>query len=298
VAFSLAHTIAQDNTDDAAQQAKTREAYDYLYDTFLPARGWVTTNDGTNRRRWQMPVLNAIDGNSAAMMYGWSQYTGSTLVQYEDSTYTTVPGDLGTDTTNSISNGIWASSDSYRSLDFKYWTSDEDLSLWMFTQGTKLRAWGAKFLVNIYEENTTFPTAPNVDTHKTHLFHPSYNFFYFTNQPYGLGDNLNEQPLYLNNTATKYTKPDGFAFAKNPTFYLRLNSTGFPIAQIAESDIRYKIAEPNFRTTTMIDENNLVTGLLEKYFVNGTDWWVSSGGPADPDPRLAFNFGTTEPDFT
>jgi len=294
MAFSLAHTITMDNTSDATQQQTCRDAIDYLFDTFLPARGWITTNDGTNRRRHQMPTLNALDGNNAEKFYGWSSYTSTTITQYEDSTYTTVPGDLGTDTTNNIFQTFWSSSWSWKDLNWKFWTSDEDSSLYLVTQGTFVHFWGFKPIVNIYNENATYATASNADTNRTHLFYPNYNTWYTSNQPSAIGGSSVEYNLALRCDETQYSEPDGLTFAKNPTWYY----SSYPVATCPYNDIRRKIPPSSNRATSPQSSNSPMTDTLQKYFINGTDWWISWGGPTTSTPYLAFNFGTVEPDFT
>lgn len=297
MAFSLAHTHTMDNTSDATQQAECRNALDYFFGTFLPARGWTNTFVSTNRYRHQWPVTNVLNSNATENMYGWSIYTGTTLTQYEDATYTTVPGDLGTDATNAQLITFWDAAYTYKDKDWKFWTSTEDTSLYLVTQGTKTWFWGCKPQVPIRRENTTYTTAANVDTYDSHFFFPmGYNWFN-GNAPETSNTSGTELTLRMFVEETQYVEPDGLAFARNISFG-RPNS-GFQLgAFIGYNDIRRKVNDLAYRPTVGVTQTNLTTDTLEKYLVNSTDWWVSYGGITTANHYMAFNFGTTEPDFS
>jgi len=295
MAFSLAHTHTMDNTSDATQQAECRNALDYFFGTFLPARGWTTTNDGTNRYRFQWPVTNVLNSNATENVYGWALYSGVELFQYEDATYTTVPGDLGTDTSNVTSYTFWTSGYTWRDKDWKFWTSDEDNSLYLVTQGTNTLFWGCKPKAAIHRENTTYATAPNVDTYDTHLFFPMGTTWFAGNATGVTNTSSTERSLRMVVDENQYVKPDGLAFAKNITY--RTIDTYNPVVFVGYNDIRRKVNEVAFRPTVGTATNVLNTNAIEKYLVNSTDWWVSYGGITTSSHYMAFNFGTTEPDF-
>lgn len=296
MAFSLAYTHTMDNTSDATQQAECRNALDYFFGTFLPARGWTNTFVSTNRYRHQWPVTNVMNSNATENMYGWSTYTGTQLFQYEDATYTTVPGDLGTDITNVVVMTFWSSGSTYKDKDWKFWTSTEDTSLYLVTQGTKTWFWGCKPQAAVHRENATYTTAANVDTYDTHYYFPMATQWYEGNAPSDTNTSSTETTLQLSVEESQYVKPDGLAFAKNLTFVNAANNCFR--AFIGYNDIRRKVNDLAYRPISATSTSTFTTDTLEKYLVNSTDWWVSYGGITTTGHYMAFNFGTTEPDFS
>ena len=82
-------------------------------------------------------MRNSLDSDNVVHSHWWiswnpSSTTPSTFTNmYEDATYTTVPGDKGTDTTNQIQLIFHSTSLTWGQLDWKFWTSDVDDSTWM-----------------------------------------------------------------------------------------------------------------------------------------------------------------------
>jgi len=296
MAFSLAYTHPMDNTSGASQQLECRNALNYFFGTFLPARGWTTIQDDTYRWRTQYPVTNILNNNATEMMYGWVEYAGLVFNSVEDATYTTVPGDLGTVVGNIDDTFlIWDEDYSWKDRDWKFWTSDEDNSLYIVTQGNKTWFWGCKPKVAIYRENSTYTTAPSVETYDTHIFFPMPFRWHAANAPGDRNTYSFEADLLMCIEETEYVKPDGLAFARYITF--RNQYTNNFMAYIDYNDIRRKVVNLGMRPTRATNTSILITESLNKYFINGTDWWVSYAGASNIYGALAFNFGTTEPDF-
>jgi hypothetical protein len=79
----------------------------YLFDTYLPTKtGWTVSahpDASAFKRSVKLSLPSPWAGGSNTSCYWWITWgstSPSSWIWYEDATYTTVPGDLGTDTTN------------------------------------------------------------------------------------------------------------------------------------------------------------------------------------------------------
>ena len=297
MAFSLAHTIAQDNTSDATRAATAIDMYEYFFDTFLPARGCTTTVKNSTSRGviWNVTDLRT---NTNWPMYNWFSWGTSgtyTLTQYEDATYTSTPGDLMTDTTNSLVTTSVTGNALYATSDYKFWTSSEDSTLYIVTQGYKLHFFGCKPKIWVRESHSGYPAANNVDRYSTHMFLPAYNCFHMSNLPAYSNTNTAEG-------AISTTQPSQYEYSTNPIFirdFVLMQGSDI-MGSIDYSDFRYYSGAESVRTTSSQSEqlSSLSIQDLYKYNVNTTDWWIVSGINTDADGGLAFYCGTTEPDIS
>ena len=128
MAFSLFNTLPSSTGFSAANA--------YMLDTFLPTVGWTTGAhpDATGSKRVaNRSYTNQYTGNTLTN-YFWLDWSVSPGVYwYEDSTYTTVPGDLGTNN-NSILD-LQTNAASYSANDWKFWTSSVRSSASLVTRG-------------------------------------------------------------------------------------------------------------------------------------------------------------------
>jgi hypothetical protein len=101
--WSISHTITYNTNAD------NHTALTYLFDTYLPSKGWTTaahpTNPASFRRKAKFTCLNVLTNTNYSMYHwvDWSSTSPTSLYWYEDATYTTTPGDLCNDSTNSQS---------------------------------------------------------------------------------------------------------------------------------------------------------------------------------------------------
>jgi hypothetical protein len=297
MSFSLAHTIAQDNTDDASRAAKIVDVYTYFFDTFLPARGWTTTVKNSTSRGAIQPFTD-LRTNTTDSFYHWCSWNTSgtyTLNCYEDSTYTTTPGDLMTDTTNLVTLTSITGSALYATSDFKFWTSDEDSSLFFVTQGYKLHLYGCKPKVWVRDAHSGYPASPSTDRDSTHLMMWGNTSCAYTNLPKYLGNNGNEVNLFIN-------QPSKYELSTNPVFVrdFELNDNTSTIGAVDFSDFRYYAPAESARNIAAVNReiDNMSALSLYKYLVNSTDWWVVTGTNVNAEGGLAWYCGTTEPDIS
>ena len=100
--WSLSHTIAYSTNAD------NHSAMVYLYDTALAALSTWTVSahpDASAFKRSGTRTTTTLLGGTSYSEYFWFNWLStSPTIMYinEDATYTTTPGDLGTDTTNQI----------------------------------------------------------------------------------------------------------------------------------------------------------------------------------------------------
>lgn len=294
MAFSLAHTQSVDSTSDTTRWADCRTALFYLFDTFLPARGWTTnTSAGTSgsvKRGLGWPLTDWRNSDTLTNHYSWTSISTAyqtSLTVYEDATYTTTPGDLMTDTTNSYS---WLVNDATtQNSSWKFWTSTEDTSLFMVTRANQLITWGGNFELGVWYPNSNYTVANTTDTYRTQYAFPSPGLYY-TNQPFGTNTASNEFTARIGKP-TSYSEPLDLTFQKN--FYIESSSTS--LGRINYSDIRQQIPPSSARSTGFVLENLILSSTLYKY-QNGSDWYLSTGVPSNSG--LAFSCGTTEPDLS
>lgn len=132
MSYSLAHTITYTGTSSRTDAAV------YLYDTILANQSNVTVSahpdSSSTKRKIVRTVTNNVTGSSLDLYY-WSSWDTSNIYEYNDATYTTVPGDLGTYNTQSsrtITSNV--------ASDIKFWTSDSNNGVLM-TSGGKFLYW-------------------------------------------------------------------------------------------------------------------------------------------------------------
>lgn len=170
--WSLSNTITYVNssTDNTALQ--------YLFDTFLPTVGWSSSahpSASATKRSLTRSYTNQLTGNTLTN-YHWTDFASSnTYIMYEDATYTSVPGDLGTDGTNSITHTY--SNAAYSTLDWKFWTSSEKSSASLVTRG-KYAIWFDPGVTDVFAYEDTGWNG-STDTGSTHFYPYNYVYSYF-----------------------------------------------------------------------------------------------------------------------
>lgn len=117
----------------------------YLFDTYLPARGWTVAAHPSGfayRRKCSYTVTTNWVTNASYTMRYWADWVSATsasyMTLYEDATYTTTPGDLATDTTHSTS--LLYNSSSYvgANSQWRFWSSDQVPNATLVTRGKKV----------------------------------------------------------------------------------------------------------------------------------------------------------------
>lgn len=127
MAWSLSHTMPGGGSLNITAQ-------EYLFDTILAGMPGHTISahpSGGTRRLWKREVTTSVVTNAVFPEYMWVIIYDDELRVYADKTYTTVPGDKGSDSASFISSNI----DAFDSFDWKFWTSDLNPNAVLVTRG-------------------------------------------------------------------------------------------------------------------------------------------------------------------
>lgn len=136
MAWSTVHTQAYTTNADS------HTFLTYFFDTHLPARtGWTISahpDASAFKRSVTLSLPSPWKGGSNAACYFWVNWSSTSPTNwnwYEDSTYTTVAGDLGTDTTN-----VWSTGTAWTNFagDWRIWDSSTDTQAVLVTKGKKV----------------------------------------------------------------------------------------------------------------------------------------------------------------
>lgn len=129
MSFSVVHTQAYSSTAD------TTTFLGYFFDTYLDGKThWTVSahpSGDADKRSIQLSLPTPMQAANH-ISYLWVSYSTTYLYWYEDATYTSTPGDTGTDTTNVRSNNDSFTS---RSGDYRIWESSVDSNSWFVTKG-------------------------------------------------------------------------------------------------------------------------------------------------------------------
>ena len=302
VAFSLAHTVVVDQSTSASIWADERTAILYLTDTFLPARGWVVnTSAGTSgavKRGLAMPSYDLYNSNATAYSYNWltvptasTVFASTYLAIYEDANYTTVPGDKMTDTTNSIT-WYFKPTGGANTANWKFWTSDEDASLFFVTRANKVILWGCKRHDIFMDSNADYPESSSADQWRTHYYPPCPQVI-AGNLPNATNTSSTEWTVYFNQIV-KYAEPSAYSYMRN----FSISNQDREIGYIDYNDIRQSVPVQSERPTSpgFWSLPSTSTGVPLYKVTDGTDWYVTTSAPTNNG--LAFYCGTTEPDLS
>lgn len=140
--WTVTHTIP------FSTNADFHTAFVYLFDTFLPTKAGMTTGAHPDasafKRKLKRTTTNMFGGGSYEEYFwvSWVSTTNpTTLVFYRDGTYTSAPGDLGTDATNvvtgSLPTGVAGS--------IRFWSSDQNPRAALVTKGKAVMYWEPGF---------------------------------------------------------------------------------------------------------------------------------------------------------
>lgn len=289
--WSLSNTITYVDTSTNAT------ALAYLFDTFLPSYGWTTSSHPTSsstKRSLFRSYTNQLTGNTLTN-YHWVDFANSsTFTLYEDATYTSVPGDLGTDNTNVV---VYTyNGGTFSTLDWKFWTSSEKANASMVTRG-KYIIWFDFGVTDVFAyEDTNWNGS--TDTGSTHFFpyHYSLDSPIFSNAPQLSGTNTSEGALRPSHRGTSFATPNVDSIIKG---WELSYSDGVNNADLITLGVAQRITG-----------NDIVlhvpgNGIQDNYFFTGPGVVVQAG--SDYYFRFGSNIsnvspmvymGTSEPDFT
>lgn len=289
-------------TMPSASKENDEAAITYFMDTFLPARGWTVgphpTRTNTTTTTYWIFQRNYTDlfTNAPAKSYLWGAYSSSSSAQfsqYEDSTYNTVPGDSGQDTTN-IAFFSWNFNQGRTQFPWKFWVSSENDKSFIVTRNNTIEFWdcGSNF-----PQYKTWPEneGPSIDRYATCLFLGMYNDATWTNLPSYSGDSGNETNLSCN-VPGKYENLEGAYLLSPIDISFNYYSLNFPWDQPDVSLYCPSTADYSNTGSTSKSLGSFMTLIYLVQFNAGGDYYLlTEDNPKEPS--LAFNVGPTIPDF-
>ena len=190
-------------TMPSASAENDKAAIYYFMDTFLPARGWTVgthpNKSNTSTSTYWMLQRNFTDlfTNTPEKSYLWVKYWHSSSTQYfsqyEDATYDTVPGDLGTDETNLVSLS-WTTNTGNTQFPWKFWVSSENNKSFLVTRYDTIYFWDYGCDFPVYR---TWPAneAPGSDRKFTCNWLPVKGYTATSNLPNNSGTSGTEYKL-------------------------------------------------------------------------------------------------------
>ncbi len=133
--WSLLNEIDNDETSTAWEAAWT-----YLFDTALAGRTGFTVSAHPNAdnkyRSFSYTAPNPVKGGTESVRHFWTRLISGSFYIYTDATYTSVPGDLGTYTSQtSTVNGLGTSNTPGK---YRFWTSTENDRALLATVGKRM----------------------------------------------------------------------------------------------------------------------------------------------------------------
>lgn len=289
--WSLNHTITY------VDASTNTSAFQYLFDTFLPTVGWTTSahpSASATKRSGYRTYTNLLTGNTLTN-YHWAEYASSLYwIWREDSTYTSVPGDLGTSGITSYSFRVNQSP--YNLLDYKFWTSSERSSASMVTRG-KYVMFLDLGVTDVYAYEDTSWTGV-ADTGSTFFFPINYWLGdpTYANAPYGAGSNSINAYLVVSHKGTSLMQPSTDSIIKGFDYYYTgtntTNKASGAAYRITGNDIVLHVPAGGSGNNAQIGGQN-VGSVIQV----GSDYYYRLSSNMNNIVPMLY-MGTTEPDFS
>lgn len=303
MAFSLAHTIDVDTTDGSTTAASNWAALDYLFRTFIPARTdcettFVTDTSSTKKVTFRIPMRNTMDSNAVVHSHWRVNWTptsttpSESITLYEDATYTSVPGDSGTDATNAITWYIHSASSAWGALDWKFWTSDVDDSVWLVTRGDQaiLSSLNPSLMIP-----DPYNPAPGTDRSIAQISPAMQGRPYWLNMPIVSNIISTEYAAYIFRLSNVQL-PENEILATN-WIISQTTSAVSTTATVTCSDLKMYQPARSARSSTMA-AMSMSTASITVWLVNGVDYYLMHGIPGSNSTTFGYYMGTTEPDIS
>ena len=292
------------NTVTYTTAADNHTALVYLFDTYLAARGWtVAAHPGSlaYKRKLKYTATNyATNANNT--MYHWVDWlntSGPTSMNwYEDATFTTVPGDLCTSTTNSIS-VPWTDATS-STKNWRFWTSSVVANACLVTRGKHVMLYWPG-MSKFYVEEASSWTAGNQNNSTFYfpLLSSTNSYWPAVNAPMSLGSsatNFSVVPLISASSTrvmgAKTYKNFTMGYGGDTNSSVQVNDYGFAWHE-TNSDVALYVPAAN-RTNRNMKGTSTTPGAL---WLSGSDYYLNANADSN-QYGLLFYMGTSEPTLT
>ena len=282
-------------------RAANNTAMEYLFDTYLPSKGWFTGAhpDGSSFKRvFSYSATDSLQGGIWAS-YLWATWVNATTstqcLIYEDATYTTAPGDLATSTQNRVDMDYNDTTYAFYGSNWRFWTSDEEPSATLVTRNKKVMWYHPGFSSAAFVQAGTWDGT--VDNPNTCIWPMLTNgAISQTNAPtiagtIGVRYAISPQPYY--GSTYQNLMPEIFFTNFGMNYYI--SSDFGPAFFINQSDVRYQVpASLSVSSRSNYGSGFTLNGIL--MLANGR-YWIRTQSDTNY-PSLIFDLGTTEPDLT
>ena len=279
------------------------DAWVYLYDTYLSSKSMFTVSAHPDasafKRSYEVTYNNIFTGTTAKNYFytNWVTITGTgSWTTYKDSTYTTLPGDLGTSNVNAVSHGT--SLYLNPNLAFRFWTSDLDSNACLVTRGKRVFFyWPGNQNYFIYEDSGWDGTGDNLTSH-IFPYARGNTYWYMSGAPITGTTTGTEYYVAIypqkNNAVTNSFRPDTLLY-KSPTFNYSDGTTSLtgnscPLTTVPADQAVLHTANTTSGNFIVSSQDGLVL------LLNGTEYWYAAAG-SNYQP-LCFYMGTSEPDMS
>ena len=270
-------------------------ALKYFFDTFLPTKGWTVgfrngEDTSSDYRVYQRDFTDTFTGNPDKHYLWINMQSG----QYEDATYTTTPGDKGTDTTNSQSFAWYSTSEELSLHSFKFWESTENPKAFLVTRWDSVLAWDPGIDWPTYKPKDSLATGPSIDRWDTCVFMPLRNSarvarMYQCNLPTGANTGTSESAVNLGPQESTNVEGGQNGFFDLIEFEYGQNSAR---AFWRQPDVKWF----NYNTGSSMSFINADMTKILPVQVNGGDYWLFTKA-SKTTSQIVLNIGSTVPDF-
>ncbi len=301
--WSVTHTIPYNSNAD------NHSAMVYLFDTVLAGKtGWtISAHPGgqSYRRRAKFTTNNRVT-NSNYTMYSWVDWQSTTptsIVWYEDSVFTTTPGDTATNTTTSFDPQFsWQT----QGESWKFCSSDVNPQSVLVLKGGKIAFYWPGITTGVFWPDTTWTAgSQNKGTWVSPAIGWYYNSLMVANAPVGTSTNGTEYPMSPDAGWAPDATANGFRLGGNYIstnfnwLYTRQGNWPFPdsSSHVAFSNgghtdagvwLPSSIANANDSRQPFNYNTNGMTMQI------GSNYWYNSYTDLGRQ-SVIFNFGTTDP---
>lgn len=307
--WTLTNSIA--NADSGSGTAEAHTAMQYLFDTYLPSKGWTVgahPDASAFKRKLSITTAANIKGETVTMNYwaNWNSVTPNQMTLYGDLTYTSVPGDLATDTATSVP--MYWNSGSYAGVgsSWRFWSSDQDAGATLVTRGKKVYWYMPGFQDKIYMMLNDSSWDGSYRNNTTHVF-PYSNLDVGRAARYPMWkDPTNSLTFIRPNVGSFNTTPltaslvmmRGFTWgmtnnssAYNDQYFYPLYTGGSDVAMVRNTINNYVLVFKSGVTTA----DTLLLSNGKYYLCTNTPANINS---VSGNGAIAFDMGASEPDFS
>lgn len=294
--WQVDHTIPF--VDDGTYDDQYTAALKYFFDTWLPSKGWTVGfrdgEDTTSRYRIFQRNFTDMFTDQPDKHYLWIDTLSK--VQYEDATYTTVPGDKGNDTTNSQSFTWHSTTEEYGNHSYKFWSSTENSKAFLVTRWDTVLSWDLGNDWPTYRPRADLSTGPSIDRWDSCIWLPMKSAsgtncpMYNTNLPTQTNTSNSEPSMFMGPNENSNGLGSTMAFWDTVEL---CQSDSAARATIVRDDVKW--FNGNASTTSISHITATMTKLLVVQ-VNGGDYWLLTKG-SQTLSQMALNIGPTIPDF-